>query len=1049
MRLMISSTVRWILILIFFGLNSIKPVQSAPATRYQLPNLTDRQGIDLTKATWHYSSVNPEKAKKENLRKITLPLDKPIQINGNEGWLICEFQVAQYNNAASLYYGTEVILGHINGTDSTYWNKKLIGNTIDTNPEETQRYRRYQVPQDAIKLGEVNQLRIRFAKYPGRDSITAIEPPLTIAPLTTVQANRQLLSFKTQLGKLVRQVYRLTRWKPDLPALQTFFDQVNLIWFDLDLAEKLIVGEKFSLLNESFSEIGQILENLSELSGPLREELTRIEQEKYENDMVNIAALEGLQVEKFKKLERRKWAFPKARPNSFARWGESYEDGLPTLRQITPTLIENSEGQQISLRFNRVLDIQVVDINWVSKTYLVRAEVEIENKKEIMATEIMASAFYPGILISPKFKPYGSVLNPSNIGQLIEMPSRYKKILRVRPFGEPGNVVLGWNGAEGEIPMLLRFTTHPFDRHSMHIAACFPGGIRKFDTRNWSDPNYKLTDLRKFPVIELMTRNFPWQCREYYRYDQNTNRVDIFDVFEYHGKMKEEQHLVFLPPVLSFAYDQGYPIEIEGEPLELGIDTFYGPLKGFYSPKGILHYSLPVPRLDEQIRPRVTADPSMEGLVNQSALVTTEGHGLDGLNILDQARTAAFCGWFQIDPEIRSRLSDSFSQSNPTHLLKHHYLLNNYFWQQSHEPFSGTRLLWSYDRPGPDFNRSYQELGNGLFLYNLYKYIQLTGNWHELNQKQYKIDELWRWLSRSDDWVWMRCSNALQGEGTGTGDCSLAAFSGAWAYAKLTGTGGLKDNMQEGLYQLARFAVPLVAQFYYNKWAHEENLIDKNELIVGFQEGAGFRTQSLHTNSTETPSMISAYGIYPEAMSFLIEHASPGLNYYMETLEAHHPYWAGGNYQNPSEPFYEDYSGLNILPHLYLQSRLGWSQDRFEKMLNHTISNLPTDRNRWLAPPALSEIMAAQSGVFITRWEPAILEDAKIDESSLILKLSSANERPFTVGVYSERKPETVWVSGRLNNNWTYNNVSKHFHLTIEREGEILVLIGLETAEDK
>jgi len=1011
----------------------------APAAS-QLPPLrqvlTDKNGIDLREGTWwHIWEPPPGVEGDKRQSRISLPLRQPLQIPEGTTWLVCNIPVAPYDTPACLFYGTEVLIGHIAGDDQTYWNDTLIGETTGRHLAETGRPRRYEVPPEAIRLGQTNQLRIRLTPFGGSSEIESVQEPLTVAPLSTAATERRLRAYQDELGRLTREVYRLGRYRPDsLPYLE-FMAQRKDVWVAIDLARDMIEKETYALLRAAFDEVETELQILRDLSEPVKRQLASIEWRRYQLDMVRIAALEGVAGETLAELKEKEWEPPAAHPESFSRWGWFFRDGLPALREVTPTYIEEPGGRRIGLILSRVLDVQVVDLNWVSKTYLVRAEVELAERKEVAEFEVVASVFYPGALILPKFEPYAEVFKPENIQKFFDMRTKYFTQMLARPPGERGSVILGWDGRENDRPTLLRFTPSHFDPLGLHISICFPGGLRPIDTRSWSQPEETPKDLSSFPVIEYLSRNFPWQCREYYRYDADSDRIRIYDVFEYYYRPKDNQFLVIAPPVLSFAKARGYPIEVEPKLLNLGIDTFYGPLQGGYAKGGVLCYSLPVPSLDERALPAVEAPEPLQRLLEESIGGWEKTEATNGVDAMYKGVAAAYDAWFQIDARRRRDIAREAQDSMKAGLQGN-------CWPSYVEPFSGLEVAWTYALEGPYYEAYDQEWGNGLSLYGLYKHCQYSGNWHFLIRQWENVERIWSWFVRTDDWAWMRCANARHGHGSGAGDCSLAAFSGAWAYAKMADRMGRRRPSEEGRYILARMAVPLVARFAYTPWAREQKWVAPDELVLGFHEGEGFLRAGLDGYPWNATSLISGNGIHPETIEFLLQYAGSELEWYAETFDKHYPDWADGKHAYPFETLYQGNSGYITMPQLYLRSRLGWPAER----LTGALEQAKTNRAMWwVAPPALGELIGGRSGVVLTRWEPATLREARLEGAQLRLALDNPVGRRLTLGLRMEQKPQACQVNDRLHSVWQYNEESKELVLRQLPNGELNIQVEWES----
>ena len=890
------------------------------------------------------------------------------------------------------------------------------------------RPRRYYVPHNAIRFGQVNRLRIEIKGRGGSQKISEIGEPLTVAPLAPLEPLKRLEASKARIDELLRKVYRLERWDAKSILLLDFFAYWRNLRVEIEQLDRLIENEDWNLLEESFQEVNASEKAMKRLADKIENQIKKIEGSKYQIDMLSIAAREGVFAKDFKMLKDRNWMPPYRRSEGFSRWGWFLEDGLPAVSQVTPTFILGPDGQKLSFRVNRILDVSVVDLNWVSKTYLVRAELELNGQTEMATFEVLTSVFYPGFLIFPKFNAYSSVLRPETLMKFFDMqdrqgtPVRYFVPLPAIPQNELGKVILGWNGAEKEVPFLLRITSHQRDPMSMHIAACFPSGIRRVDTRGWKDREYTPKNMKNFPYIEYLSRNFPWDLREYYRYDEAKREIVVYDVFEYYyppGKTK----MVIVPPLLSKAIRNGYPAKIQGEVFDLGIDTFYGPLQGVYTQNGILEYTLPVPSMDEWVRPSIpeSANPWQDLLGRSLSYLSREEDS--GRSSIDNPYLApAFSSLPLFNEDILQEI-----QSYSSRQVKARFMDDQ--WLYTLEPFSRLPVYWTTDRIGPYLDYYDQELGCSLSLYEVYQYGQCLGDFNYWRSIRPLIDKIWKWSISTDDWAWMRCANARHGYGTGDGSYTLAAFSGALAYSKIMHQIDKKAQGDEGAYLLARTAVSLVSRFYDPEWEKEQGWVQDRQAILGFREGQEPVVVDYQDDPDLVNSMISCQGIQPEAMHFLLEYVPDELKQYLDHFEEAHPDWNEGKL-----------SGKITFPQLYVRTLLGAPQDTLEKSFQNASKN---PDSWWMAPPALAEWIFGESGVYLKHWGESQIRKTWLENSRLHIEIVN-RRNPLDLRLSLERPPKSVEMNGNIVKNWIYDAESKEFRIRLLILGYVQIIIDLE-----
>jgi hypothetical protein len=174
----------------------------ADPTEQEVYWLTSDHGLDLSNRIWYVLNRREfNEATQPEARPIRLPLRRPLELQEDAGWLICNIPVPPETDGIGAFYETEVLIGHIAGNDQTYWNETPIGETtgkIDT-PGGLQP-RRYRIPGAVLRPGKMNQLRIRIGGYGGSKTVSEVLGPITLAPLAPKEVQQRMTGRKRAWG---------------------------------------------------------------------------------------------------------------------------------------------------------------------------------------------------------------------------------------------------------------------------------------------------------------------------------------------------------------------------------------------------------------------------------------------------------------------------------------------------------------------------------------------------------------------------------------------------------------------------------------------------------------------------------------------------------------------------------------------------------------------------------------------------------------------------------------------------------------------------------
>lgn len=467
----------------------------------------------------------------------------------------------------------------------------------------------------------------------------------------------------------------------------------------------------------------------------------------------------------------------------------------------------------------------------------------------------------------------------------------------------------------------------------------------------------------------------PAAADEYFQVLEQRGRVRIFQLARYEAPAGLELGgpLLCPPPQVLFARDTyKYPVEVPPT-TSTGVLAFSGELQALIktttasretSPPlpgevTVLSYELPIPPMEDRGLLAVPETENLKSLLNETLTDIATTSSMCAVDSLYKGRTQGFQAFSYLTPENRKMLLDNSALVVPASLKEP-------AWFEHVEPFSGLHFWWTYFIEGPYFDRYDQDWGNGLSLYGLYTYAKYAGAWELVANNWDAVERMFSWFTVTDDWEWMRASNGQHGHGTGAGDCESATYAAAISYARMARNTGRDDDYRFGLYKASRAALLALNRFAYDPFARQNDFKEDKSMVLGFHEGRGFLVGELDRYPWNVTSNISGNGVQPENFTLYLKYAPELLRQYEHDFEAAYPQWADGKYEYAFPTLYKNNSGYISLPHIYLRARL--ALDSVDILSSHLMSARSNKAFWWLAPPVVAEVINRKAATLFTDW---------------------------------------------------------------------------------
>ncbi len=409
-------------------------------------------------------------------------------------------------------------------------------------------------------------------------------------------------------------------------------------------------------------------------------------------------------------------------------------------------------------------------------------------------------------------------------------------------------------------------------------------------------------------LMSRLTSQWPAVVQEYFWIDRENGRVEIEDHFTYRiigsGWGTTVEAFAPIPPVVSLARDMGMAVTTDGNTRidDAGYPTKYGPLR-FVPNSAVSRWQIPLPPEHTlSFVGTTTPDPDWRWAVDhQIDLWTTEqnfwwpcSYGFGPLNQIGLYSTLGMAA-----PDLRARFLDrarevidlrawSFEPDDDVDDRCLYYDANTprpAVWREfercagacedlareecealvcppatgtceeavgnecSTDPFEEYEFIYQLFPSIPDSSAD-GDAFSGMALEFLYSYAAWSGDWSLIADNWPKVEAIYEYLERINDWAYLASSARPWGGVTGSSiDMFAAQYLGYVTYARMADVvkeryepadpeyQALVKRRDAALYFAARAQIPLVLRFPFRDYASRYYILKEHEFISGFAEG--------------------------------------------------------------------------------------------------------------------------------------------------------------------------------------------------------------------
>lgn len=524
-------------------------------------------------------------------------------------------------------------------------------------------------------------------------------------------------------------------------------------------------------------------------------------------------------------------------------------------------------------------------------------------------------------------------------------------------------------------------------------------------------PDWQVGQVRKrAELLTGMLRNYPLQCREFYRVENG--KVLIRNEFSYEkwGRPAfRAADYAPLPPILvwgALSCDWG-EFRIDRSRL---IDTPSGPYT--WNPGDRTTYSLPLPVNRHAAFPR---NPDFRELNEELDRKFREqpAPAPEAFHIIGNAWTTAYrplqagasvLGSSYINAENRKRLLDTLRVS-----VRNGF--RDFAWIPRREVFSKRPYLsslWVDHKVSPamfgDINS-----GVGASCYALYMYSKYSGDWSLARELWPRVLDAIRFAEVVNDWA-IPMTSAREGILFGGIDMDTIGFLGVTAAERLARQVGTPADRDRLAYLRARIAPATALRFNFRDYLDPKGEFPKL-WVNGFSE-SGPNLEWAEAKSgvgmDHVAMMFCWQGQQPEMYQFLMQ--LPGTKY-MERFQKE---------VMDREFTGENLSGWRKMPfnytrtaaHLAMRSWLpGWDRAELERDCRLWLDRSKGEKGLFNAG-FFGVYQGSVDRVFLTAWEPASLGALSYDRERRQLTAELRSEQPFTLEGAAPGRVTALTVDG-------------------------------------
>ena len=658
----------------------------------------------------------------------------------------------------------------------------------------------------------------------------------------------------------------------------------------------------------------------------------------------------------------------------FGRFGRFHDDGLLTLN-IFP---DRAEATGLTLRFASAgVTPTVQSINSTAKV------LALPGGGEGDATHVRYTLLYPGFTATFNATARLRLGRAVTVEEITASTSPLRRGLLVRSAS--GNMVpVGLAFGDGVAP---QWVLQGGNQELVISSATALGEIRFFTpmgTRSLSSsPSAADLATMRQRSEEWIGRGAPVISSRRADVDFDAGTVTITETFSVPGGGAP---IAPVPPVLAFALQNGYPATVQGTVQRSGFATRYGEF-GWVN-GSTLTYTLPIPPQEERGLLRPYGREAEVALLNDMADRMGASWAKNAVDLAYAGMTPAQMTWPHLTPAKRQALTNAWNTYLPLAFRLPPYPDGDtrQTWVEETEPLSGLKYIYTYfitGGPGGSYKLDL-EWGNLLPVYGLMKYAQFTGDWDFARTHWATTKLMTKYTDYADDWAWMTNTNGDMGWSTGTGDPMTAAFAGHMAALRLARGLGDDAAARHFAYRAARVAVPTVSRFWYTPWARQQGFIGANQIVQGFWERSTFTATTMSQTATDPwgpTNPLSGNGCQHEVFMAFMAYIPEALRTYEDEMLVGYPNLWNPEYQYPISTTYGGNSVYVTFPHIYARTWLGEPTDDLWAILNRAQSNRRT--SGWIAPVVIAELLARDTPMILTEWQPLRWREGAMQDSSL------------------------------------------------------------------
>ena len=419
-------------------------------------------------------------------------------------------------------------------------------------------------------------------------------------------------------------------------------------------------------------------------------------------------------------------------------------------------------------------------------------------------------------------------------------------------------------GMPFDYPVVFTFDRHPekieiwtheylkihFRTKRASVVQVFPFGAERLDKQRTAEWKSGLPGdvVKKLDFWSAASLAYPEGCREDFRVDEKKSVVRLRNHYRYlESKSAWEVkpvHLAPLPPVLSSARHEEYPVKVKGRLLKDICPTFLGPYEAV---KGkTIEYTLPLSRFrDVTLSPiMVKNDEQCADVTGRLAAVLEGGDYMTfggddhyevdcSLDALHDLRIMSWATWSipeQRRPEVFRLLTRGLKDFGEDDFLEFETPVTNTKWVR-HKTIFDYRGIMDYD----------MEWYNGMNLAGLwaYAYYGPQGEGLKFARKHWPlIRKIFDYFPAYTDWALVTSWTCCRGEGCWLDGINYS-YEGLLCYAALARELGRQKDADWGDYLAAK-----IEAYLWNAWRgapyqkkHFQPDVDESAVVAGFFEG--------------------------------------------------------------------------------------------------------------------------------------------------------------------------------------------------------------------